>query len=201
MTFHRNNYGLILLAAGASSRLGTPKQLLPYGGTTLLQHMVQLAAEAFSPQVVVVLGANAGLLEPSLAGTAALVVRNALWEEGMASSIRCGLTALLGLNPGVEGAIFMVCDQPFVSPDLLNELITAHAQTGKGIIACRYGHTLGTPALFDKNFFPQLLQLEGPEGARKIIKQHPASVAAVAFALGAVDIDTPEDWERIGNRQ
>ena len=189
--------GIILLAAGASSRLGQAKQLLPYKGKTLLQHGIQAALLADAEPVVLVTGANAADIEKEVGDERVNVVENTEWEEGMASSIRYGLTALLEMAPDTERAIFMVCDQPFVTAELLNQLVFASIDTEKEIVACAYSGTLGTPALFSSPFFPLLQQLEGNEGAKKIIKQYPENVGTIAFAKGEIDIDTPDDYERL----
>lgn len=108
-----------MLAAGASSRLGKPKQLLPYKGTTLLKHAVQLAVDATLKPIVVVKGANADLLNKEIEESQATIVMNAAWEEGMASSIRIGLQKMLELEPAINSVIMMVCDQPYVTVKLL----------------------------------------------------------------------------------
>jgi len=189
--------GIILLAAGPSSRLGQAKQLLPYKGKTLLQHGIQAALLADAEPVVLVTGANAADIEKEVGDERVNVVENTEWEEGMASSIRYGLTALLEMAPDTERAIFMVCDQPFVTAELLNQLVFASIDTEKEIVACAYSGTLGTPALFGSSFFPLLQQLEGNEGAKKIIKQYPENVGTITFPKGEIDIDTPDDYERL----
>jgi molybdenum cofactor cytidylyltransferase len=127
------------------------------------------------------------------------VVENDGWEEGIASSIRCGLNALLEIMPDIEHAIFMVCDQPFVTARLLNELVEVCADTGSDIVACAYGGTVGTPALFSKNYFPALLELQGDEGAKKLLKQYSDAVGVISFPKGDIDIDTMKDYEEWKN--
>jgi molybdenum cofactor cytidylyltransferase len=184
---------IIILAAGASTRLGEPKQLLIWKGKSLLQHAIQTAGQVLS-QPVVVLGANAEQLQRVLEGANVQIVHNPLWQEGIASSIRCGISAI---SDNATGAIFMVCDQPYVSADLLKELISEHERTGKPIVASAYGDTVGIPAFFDKEMFSQLLDLQGDTGAKKIMLQHEDQVAAVPFPLGNIDIDTIEEYEAL----
>ena len=184
---------IIILAAGASVRLGKPKQLLPWQGSTLLQHAVQVARQV-TAQPVVVLGAHLQLLEAVLEPGAVQVVHNHSWREGIASSIRAGLVAAKQQTPGVDQVIFMVCDQPYVSAALLQELVLARQKTGKAIIASAYAGTMGIPALFDRSLFSQLLDLEGDTGAKKIIQQHSSEVYAVPFPMGDIDIDTAEEY-------
>jgi molybdenum cofactor cytidylyltransferase len=191
--------GVILLAAGGSKRLGTPKQSLLYKGETLLQHALKEALQV-SRQVVVVLGAGADELKQELINPGVQLVINAEWEEGMASSIRNGLLSLLRSHPMIEAALVMVCDQPFVSAAVLQQLVNERLTSGKKIIASSYEQVKGVPVLFDKSFFPSLLALKGQEGAKKIIQQHSDEVATVAFPKGNIDIDTMEDYERLKHR-
>ncbi len=157
---------IVILAAGASTRLGRPKQLLPWQGKTLLQHAVQTAM-TIATQPVVVTGCNADQLVAALNHTQVHVVFNPDWEQGIASSIRCGLQALLDRTPSPDQVIFMVCDQPFVSAGLLLNLINERQKSQRSIVASSYAGTLGIPALFDKSMFPQLLDLQGDAGAKE----------------------------------
>ena len=185
------NCGIILLAAGESTRLGRPKQLLPYGDKTLVKHVLDAALAALPDQLMMVTGAYRNLVPQN---DSFHTIYNAEWKEGMASSIRCGLSALLKKGPGLDSVIFIVCDQPYISATLLKEMMDAHAATGKEIVACQYADTVGIPALFGKSFFDSLLQLRGDEGAKRIIMQNPGSVAVVDFPQGNIDIDTAGDY-------
>lgn len=179
---------IIILAAGGSTRLGKPKQLLPWRGTTLLQHAVQVASGVVARPIVVL-----GAFKQDLEG--AQVVYNADWQEGIASSIRLGLQT--AMQQGAKQALFMVCDQPFVSVHLLEELLTAQQKTGKPIVACAYSGTVGIPALFDSQYFPQLLDLKGDMGAKKIIHQYSEHTWPVPFPMGGIDVDTAEEYEAL----
>jgi molybdenum cofactor cytidylyltransferase len=117
----------------------------------------------------------------------------------MASSIRYGLNTLLEVAPSSDGIILMVCDQPYGTSALLNELIKAHKDTGKPIITCSYEDTFGPPSLFHKSLFNELLQLKGDTGARKIVQQHADQVGIIPFPQGSIDIDTQSDYENINN--
>ncbi len=192
-----NNCAIIILAAGSSSRMGRPKQLLPYMGKSLLEHSVDIANDADANPVIVVLGANAALLEKEIDEKKVHIVVNDEWQEGMASSIRCGLNTLLHIAPSSGAAILMVCDQPFVSASLLNELISTQKNTGKQIVASQYQNTVGPPALFDKIIFPELMELKGDAGARKIVERHSNNTATVLFTGGNIDIDTEADYEAL----
>jgi len=187
---------IVILAAGASSRLGRLKQLLPWQGKTLLQHAVQTAL-TITTQPVVVTGCNADQLAAGLNHTEVHIVFNPDWEQGIASSIRCGLQALLDRTPSPDQVIFMVCDQPFVSPGLLLDLISERQRSQRSIVASAYAGTLGIPALFDKSHFSQLLDLQGDTGAKKLIQGFPGEVAFVDFKEGEFDIDTEKEYKKL----
>ena len=190
-----NSYGIILLAAGQSARLGKPKQLLNYKGKTLLAHSLQIAIETQLQPIVTVLGANLDILKESIEPTNTTIVINQEWSEGMASSIRCGMEELVKIAPSIAGVIIMVCDQPYVTAKLLTDLVEKHEDSSKPIIASRYNNNIGTPALFDKTIFALLLSLKGDSGAKKIMKSNPDWVETVNFPFGEIDIDTSLDYE------
>ena len=190
-----NSYGIILLAAGQSARLGKPKQLLNYKGKTLLAHSLQIAIETQLQPIVTVLGANLDILKESIEPTNTTIVINQEWSEGMASSIRCGMEELVKIAPSIAGVIIMVCDQPYVTAKLLTDLVEKHEDSSQPIIASRYNNHMGTPALFDKTIFALLLSLKGDSGAKKIMKSNLDWVETVDFPFGEIDIDTSLDYE------
>src|SRR5688572_12888141 len=179
--------------------MGRPKQLLPYKGKSLLEHTVDTANDADANPVIVVLGASAAVLEKEIDEKKVHIVENKEWEKGMASSIRCGLNTLLHIAPLTDAVILMVCDQPFVSAALLNELIITQKNTGKLIVSSRYGDVMGPPALFYKTIFTELLKLKGDAGARKIVEQHSNDTTTVLFTKGSIDIDTEEEYKAIND--
>ena len=185
--------GIIVLAAGASVRMGTPKQLLDIGGASLIRRAAQAAIDSEGHPVVVVLGANAELIRPELDGLEAQVTVNSQWSVGMSSSIRCGLKKLLMLAPEIEGVVLMLADQPEVTSGSLRKLIRAHEDSDSDLVAARYNDVLGTPALFSRAYFDELLQLDGQSGARSLIERHRARVLAIHLPEAAGDLDTPED--------
>lgn len=193
-------YGIVILAAGASARLGQPKQLLVHEGKALLQRAIDIAEQATGHQPVVVTGAHAEKLLSSIDHRSAFFVYNGQWEEGMASSIRVGMKALMNMLPHAQAAIILVCDQPFITIDLVKSLIGRHEE-GKRIVASAYSGTLGVPALFDKAFFDELLQLKGQDGARKVLAHHAEEVGAVDFERGGIDIDTAHDLKFLDKEQ
>ncbi|HEY9632945.1 MAG TPA: nucleotidyltransferase family protein [Coleofasciculaceae cyanobacterium] len=189
--------GLIILAAGASTRMGTPKQLLPYRGYSLVRHIVEVATTSVCQPIVVVLGANAERIKPEVSQLPVQIVENQQWAEGMSASIRVGLEALLAVNQNLEAVAIALCDQPFVSSQTLDRIVEAFHFTGKPIIASEYAETLGVPALFSRILFSELMALKSNEGAKQLIKRHIDEVFSIPFPDGAIDIDTPKDYEQL----
>ena len=193
----KSNFAIVLLAAGSSSRLGRPKQLLKYNNHTLLQHSLQIAIESNATRYVVVLGAHAESIKEEIDHQNIHIAVNLNWQEGMASSIHCGIKAMAEIDPSVEGIIIMVCDQPHTSAILLNKLFDTYQQTNKEIVASGYENIIGTPVFFHKNLFPELLQLTGDKGARNLIRQYADKVEVVPFPEGKIDIDTEQDYRKL----
>ena len=191
---NNQHFAVIILAAGKSSRLGSPKQLLHFRGKNLLQHSIDIALGSIARQVIVVLGAEKEQIEQNLDQSKIFLLNNKDWQTGMASSIKFALKNLEKVMPEAEGAIFMVCDQPFVSSELLNNLIAKYLESRKSIIASSYDDTLGTPSLFHKSLFGDLSELKGDVGAKSLIKKYKNETESVAFKLGSIDIDTRENY-------
>jgi molybdenum cofactor cytidylyltransferase len=189
--------GVVLLAAGGSTRLGHPKQLLQIRGKSLLRHAIETALASAAETVVVVLGADASQLRREAAGLPAEIVENPNWQEGMGTSLRAGLAAMQSAHPEREAILFMVCDQPFVSATVLNRIIERHRESGARIVASAYGGEVGVPALFSRALFPELARLPGSMGAKPLLAQYRAELATVAFPGGEMDIDTEEDYQCI----
>lgn len=188
--------GLVILAAGESRRLGEPKQKLLHKGKSLLQHAVRTGVDSACRPVIIILGAYAREIQSYIKDQPVIICQNSQWQEGMASSIRSGIK-LLQQEFAVSAAILMVCDQPHVNTELLDDLINKKAATGKDIVASSYNNTLGVPVLFDKKLFPELLLLKGGEGAKKLLLKHKDSLVSIPFPLGSIDIDTAKDYETL----
>ncbi len=188
---------IIILAGGNSSRLGRPKQLLPWNGDTLIGRIADVALKATKGSVLVVTGAHEAATREALAGKGVTIVQNKHWEEGMSSSIRTGIEALAGSQPLPQNVMLCVCDQPGVSPGLFARMIAAKEETGKGIIACTYADTIGVPVLFDSRYFYILQDLQANEGAKGLLFRYRDDVGTVAFPEGERDIDTQEDYRQL----
>lgn len=186
---------IIILAAGESSRLGQPKQLLSYQNKTLIEHIVEQAIATNITKIVVVLGAFAKRIRPLLASANIEIVENENWKKGMSSSLQKGLENA----ENADYVLILLSDQPFVNTTLLNEIIEKAKTTDFPIIATKYNDILGVPALFKKAVFEELNNLNEKEGAKKVIKKYEKNkrVGIIHFEKAAIDIDTTADYEEL----
>ncbi len=196
----KSTVAAIILAAGASRRMGQPKQLLPYRGQTLLRYVIQCAIASSCSPVIVILGANAEQIEPEISRLPIKIVKNTEWNEGISSSIRCGITYVQEQFLNIDAVVFLTCDQPFVSARIIEQLIDVYNSTNKFIIASNYGKATGIPALFTCHFFSKLMDLQGDRGAKKIINQYQYLVHQIDFPGGAIDLDTLENYQKLISR-
>jgi len=197
MQYQINHCGILIIAAGQSNRLGRPKQLLKYNGSPFIKRVTELAIATESSPVLLVLGAYADQIQSELTMNGIHVLINAHWQEGMASSIREGLKELERLNENIDGVVVLVCDQPYLTTKHINELIQLQAQKNLPAAACSYDGVLGTPALFHRSLFGQLLNLQGDSGAKKILSSLNTEIGIVEFDEGIFDVDTESDYEKL----
>lgn len=188
----------IVLAAGASSRFGSAKQLVRVAGRPLLHTAVARAADVAGTAVSVVLGARAAELAPLLTHSAASVVINRSWREGIASSIRAGVARL---PPSCTAVLLLLVDQAAVTGEDLKRLVSAWRRQPEHIVAARYGTTTGVPAIFPRSSFSDLLALRGDAGARALLQRNPDRVVRVPMPSAALDIDTPEDLLKMSSER
>ncbi len=187
----------VILAAGASTRLGQPKQLLQISGESLLRRTARLAIEAGCELVFVVLGYEVEKMRPELAGLSAEPVVNPAWHEGMGASLRAGMEAVRKLDPNPDAVLVLVCDQPRLTADHLRALLARH-QLARGtangaITASVYAGRAGVPAVFSSALFSELAVLAGDQGARDLIPAHAAEMQGIPWPEGELDLDRPED--------
>jgi len=187
-------FGAVVLAAGGSSRLGRPKQLLKRKGKTLLRRTVEAALQAGGAPVVVVIGAHSEEMQAELAGLQVLVARNEKWSEGLSSSLRLGIEALQPTE--AQAALLLPCDQPLLSCELLLQWMQRFVE-GALIVACEYGGTWGAPLLFERALWPALQVLEGDCGAQRVARDNARLVQSVPFEGGALDIDSDDDYQKL----
>lgn len=183
---------IIILAAGGSSRMGLPKQLLQHRGKSLLRHTAETALATRPSEVVAILGFEADRMKHELDDLPVRIITNHGWQEGIASSIRAGIAEI---PVTVEASLMLLCDQPFVTSDLLLRLITACTDE-KPIAATGYEQTCGVPACFKRSLFAELLDLHDDVGAKRVIHRDQRRVATVPFPEAHVDIDTLEDYRK-----
>ncbi len=190
----KSKVGIIVLAAGSSSRLGESKQLLAYKGKSLLKHAVQQAVASECAPILVVLGANAERHKMEIENEPAHIEVNSEWQRGIGTSIACGVRTLLAQQNTLEATVIMLCDQPFIDSDLINQLIAESEKSEKGIVACTYGDAIGSPALFNRKYFDDLQRLKENAGAKALFRQYSADLQTINFPLGETDIDTQLDY-------
>lgn len=181
--------------------MGKPKQLLIYQGKTLIEHAVDEAIAASLSPVIVVTGSEADAVSALLGNKSVTIVRNEDWQEGMGTGIAEGIQTSLLKQDTLQTLIVAVCDQPFVSAMLFQDMIAKQKESKKGIVACAYANTLGTPVLFTAKYFEALQELDGADGAKRMVKEHADDVAAITFEKGMIDIDTEEDYRNLQQMQ
>ena len=190
--------GAIVLAAGGSTRMGEPKQLLPIDGRPMVRHVVEVVCAAGLAQVVVVVGAEAQPVTRALAGLSVQISFNESWARGLSDSLKTGLDAL---RPEIQATLIVLADQPGLTTDLLQSLAARYQATRARVVAPYYQGHRGNPVLFDRVLFQELRAVEGDRGGRDILERHRDWVERVDVDTPAVllDVDTFEDYERVQN--
>ncbi|MEZ0486295.1 nucleotidyltransferase family protein [Fibrella aquatica] len=183
--------GIIVLAAGSSKRFGgIAKQLLTINGTSLVRNAVDIAMAAnLGGPVVVVLGDRRAQIAPELDGLGVTLIDNPTYDDGVATSVKVGLAGLFMMQPSIDTFIVMPCDQPFLTPALLNQLVATQTETGKGMVATRYADQVHMPALFTRRYAELLAELTGDKAPKWVIIKHKTDLAEVGFEPAAIDLD------------
>ena len=194
------NLGIIILAAGASTRLGKSKQLLEWNGKTLLSNTISQAQsinlkELHRKDIYVILGADADRIAESIQHSSARIVPNEFWSEGIASSIRCGTEALQH-HGQYDAMMICLCDQPFITTELLERLIQTFIHSSKNIVSAYYKGSAGAPVVFSSKYFSELLTLSGDKGAKRLIEKYVQDVETLQLENLGIDIDTEDDYHR-----
>ena len=187
--------GALVLAAGAATRMGRPKQLLPFRGRTLVAHSTRQVIDAGFEPVVVVIGAAADAIAAAIASEPVEIVRNAAWESGMGSSIAAGMRHLTSYE--LDATAILLADQPLVTSAHLIAMAELLAQPHVTMAAAEYNGALGVPTLFKREMFPSLAALPPEVGARQLLRCARDRIAVYPLPEAAVDIDTPEDLDRL----
>ncbi len=196
MSKHPLNIPIVILAAGASKRMGTAKQLLPWGNNTLLGHAIQTAIQTKSHDVFVVLGANFSVINDEISKFPVTVIYNENWKLGLGKSIACATDHILNLGSEIDAVLICLADQPFIDTDFLNILIQNFTPKTNQIIATSYANgASGVPVIFDKKYFSELLKLEDDKGAKMLLKKYASLVKIFKPKLENIDLDHKEDYE------
>ncbi|MGI8689597.1 MAG: nucleotidyltransferase family protein [Thermomicrobiales bacterium] len=194
----RGAVAAVVLAAGASTRLGQPKQLAPIGGRPALAYTLDALRASSVDRVVLVLGHSADEIAAALDLTDITVVHNDAYAEGQSTSVLAGVKAL---GDDVAAALMVVGDQPLLAPTVVDTIVRAYEQTGGPFIVPVYAGEWGNPVLLARATWPLLDNLKGDTGARPILRKHMDMVLEVPVPGSLLDdIDTPEDYARIRAR-
>lgn len=190
----------ILLAAGKSERMGQPKQLLDINGVPMIVHAIRtISACNKIRNLVVVVGHQAIRIQNLINRQKVIIAENSEWSQGMGSSLRAGLRKVLESVPAADDLLITVCDQPLMTASILENLIDNH-QSGY-ITAAQYDQAIGTPAVFDRKFLPELLTVPDQSGAKKLFEKYPERLKKIPFPGGAFDLDTWEDYQNFISRK
>jgi molybdenum cofactor cytidylyltransferase len=182
----------VILAAGASTRMGRVKQLLTFGAETLLSRAISQARKAQFARIIVVLGAHSEQIAPVVDGQAEPVF-NPHWETGMGSSIHAGLAYVRETGPEPDAMAILLVDQPHVTAYHLLAMRRVFRETQAAIVAARYDGRFGVPALFRRDVFPLLASLPPSSGARQLLRYSGIAVEPFPLPEAAIDLDTPAD--------
>jgi molybdenum cofactor cytidylyltransferase len=184
---------IVILAAGGSRRLGRPKQLLSVLGEPLLRRVVRMAADVQPDHLIVVLGSSAYDCVPVIKDCGVDIVVNPFWESGLAGSIRLGVERAEG--QGASSVLLLLADQPWLNSEVIGRFLDRVNGQTDVIISARYDGILGAPMMFGSDWFPQLKNLEGDQGARNLVAKEGGRVEVIDWSEGALDLDTPEDLD------
>ena len=184
----------LVLAAGSADRFGAPKQLAEFRGESLLRRVLRLSGQVTGTETVLVVGAHWLRIVHECRTLNPFIVRNEHYESGMASSIATGIRAV---QPVADAVLILLADQPLITADHLETLQNEWQASPASIVATEFADVAGPPVIFPAVYFDELLTLHGDRGARSIIENHEEEVIKIAFADAAIDIDTPEDLQRM----
>ena len=188
---------ILILAAGKGRRMGSTKQLLPYLKHTILGNVISVANSLALGKPLVVLGYQADEIKSSLGQVEADFIINSNWKKGMGKTLATAVKKASANNGDLKAVLVLLADQPRISKEHLIRLIHSYRQKKYPIIATEYANGGGVPAIFDKSIFPDLLNLEGDQGARQIIRNHTEVGLLTSDDEEVWDIDTPDDYQRL----
>jgi molybdenum cofactor cytidylyltransferase len=187
----------LVMAAGAASRMGTVKQLLPWQGSTFLENALQQLKLSQISQTIVILGAHADAISNKIGNSGAVLVYNKDWKAGLGSSIGCGVRYVMGKKVETEALLIVLADQPLVDTFYINEMIAGFAQGKNKMIATNYGGRQGVPAIFHRDYFGELLQLHADHGARDLLEKYKGEAIGLDPGEKAMDVDTMAQYRTL----
>jgi len=185
----------VILAAGESKRMGTPKQLLPWQNTTMLGHTLKVAKSVFDDEVFVVLGANYDSIRISEGVNDSNLIFNPNYKKGQGSSLSAGMACIARQKKSYGGVLLMLCDQPLITVDYIIQLKKTFLKSNKGIVATKYEKNAGVPALFNHKYFNEMKNVESDTGAKKIIAENINDTLLLDAQGKELDIDTKDEYE------
>jgi molybdenum cofactor cytidylyltransferase len=191
----KTKIGVIVLAAGASRRLGFPKQLVEFKGKPLLQHSMDVAESLEFDCRILMLGSKAETIGKELKIRNFTIVINEQWGLGMGTSISKGVSAALNVKSDLDHILILLSDQPFVTKEKIQELIRIQLENKKPATFSEYTGEVGVPAIFSKETFSDLMMLKKDQGAKKLILDEKISFETIKFEGGNFDVDTAKDVE------
>lgn len=180
------------MAAGGSSRLDSPKQLLKWGDAYLVNHIVRVVSSAGIDSIYMILGSNYEEIHQALDRKDLHIILNAYWNKGLSSSIKSGIEAL---DKNIDAAFILLVDQPFVTSELLKQMTERMAAGDHQIVAPRVNGQQCNPVLFERSFFPRILEISGDRGAKSLLKDSKVEWVDWPDERLIVDIDSQEDYQ------
>jgi len=193
-----SNIAIVILAAGASKRMGKPKQLLKWGDDTLINHTIKTAIKLNTKELIVVLGAHSELMKNNIDSSEMTILNNLNWEKGLGTSIACAIDYLQNSKPKVDAVLIILCDQPLITSNFLKSIVSKFQPNKQQIIATSYGKgKQGVPALFHKVYFNELITLSDDQGAKDLLKKHQTQVETLLPPTENMDLDTIEDYTNL----
>ena len=190
---------MVILAAGASSRMQAIKQLLPWKKTTLLGNAIEQGLNSNAEEVYVILGANAEIIKDGISNYTVNIIENKNWQQGIGSAIACAINYLKIEQINYDAVLIALADQPLITVAYFNLLIEQYTTNQKRIIASNINNIPSVPAIFDAFYFEELATLNQDKGAKSIIKAASNDVFMVDAAINLVDVDTIEVYENVYN--
>ncbi|MFD1613789.1 nucleotidyltransferase family protein [Gelatiniphilus marinus] len=193
-----SNISVIILAAGASIRMGTPKQLLKWGNSTLLGNAIETALKLPVKEVAVVLGANYNVIKKHIEHHHITILNNEEWQKGLGKSLAFGVECMVASKQDIDGILVTLADQPLIDSQFLNKLIDAFNKKTHPIIATSYKNKkCGVPVIFDKIYFEELRTLSDDFGAKYILKKYNALVEILKPEIDNLDLDLKADYKSL----